>query len=100
MTSTSMLALEQLSWCYSQNRIRQIEGAYNAQNSQRIGILDDRHTMAENAVYTPPITLEWDKLPPCEIVSPGAPVMYPPTTLSVCSGYKPLRLFGEQSRRR
>ncbi len=96
-----MLALEQLSWCYSQSRIKQIEAVYNAQNTQRMHILDDRQTLTENVVYSPPITLEWDKLPVCEIVSPGAPVMYPPTTFTseICN-YKPQRLFGEQSKKR
>jgi hypothetical protein len=96
-----MLSLEQLSWCYSQNRIRQIEAEYQSQNAKRIGILDDRQTLSENIPYALPINLEWDKLPACEIVSPGAPVLYPPTTFTseICS-YRPERLFWEQSKKR
>jgi hypothetical protein len=93
-----MLALEQLSWCYSQNRKRLIESQYAAQNNQRLDISDDRNVLAENATYAPHFNLVWDRLPFCEIVSAGLPVSYPSTTLSeVC---KPDRLFMEQTKKK
>lgn len=97
-----MLALENLSWCYSQSRKRIIDSQYAAQNNQRIGISDDRGVLAETATYAPHFNLEWDNLPPCEIVSAGLPIAYPSTTFTsqVCTGYKPERLFMEQSKKK